>query len=116
MQYHYVGLGTIPQVQAVDIEPTQPVKTNIAAQKPEQSEPVSDNELDDATVAAGDEHRIQISGAPQASMICVENPDSFRHIMCVAPAEGEKPLIIMTDLNFDTVSRDVPTVVGNGRR
>ena len=26
IQYHYVGLDTIPQVQAVDIEPTQPVK------------------------------------------------------------------------------------------
>ena len=33
-------------------------------------------------------------------MMCVENPESFRHIMCVAPAEGEKPLNIMTDLNY----------------
>ena len=90
MQYHYVGLDTI---QAVYIEPTQPVKTDTVVQQPELSEPLPDNQLDDATVAAGDEHRIQISGAPQASMMCVENSESFRHnIMCVAPAEGEKPV------------------------
>ena len=104
IQYHYVGLDTIPQVQAVDIEPTQPVKTDTVVQQPELSEPVPDNQLDDATVAAGDEHRIQISGAPQASMMCVENPESFRHIMCVAPAEGEKPVNIMTDVYFEAMS------------
>ena len=103
MQYHYVGLDTIPQVQAVDIEPTEPVKTVTVVQQPELSEPVPDNELDDATVAGGDEHRIQIIGAPQASM-CVENPESFRHIMCVAPAEGENPVNIMTDAHFETMS------------
>ena len=65
---------------------------------------MSDNELDDATVAAGDEHRIQISGAPQASMMCVKNPKSFRHIMCVAPAEGKKPVNIMTDVHFEAMS------------
>ena len=101
MQYHYVGLDTIPQVQAVDIEPTQPVKTDTVVQQPEQSEPVPDNELDDTTVTAGDEHRIQISGA---SIMCVENPESFRHTMCVAPAEGEKPVNIMTDVHFEAMS------------
>ena len=82
MQCHYVGLDKIP-------EPALPIADKqVLCDKPEQ--PDSDNELDDATVAEGDEHRIQISGAPQASMMCVENPESFSHTMCVAPAEGEK--------------------------
>ena len=37
-------------------------------------------------------------------MMCVENPESFRHTMCVAPAEGQKPLNIMTDANFEAMS------------
>ena len=36
-----------------------------------------------------------------ASMMCVENPESFREIICVAPAEGKKP---MTDSNFEAMS------------
>ena len=52
--------------------------------------------LDDATIEEGDEHRSQISGAPMASMMCVDNPETSREIICVAPAEGEKPLTIMT--------------------
>ena len=39
-----------------------------------------------------------------ASMMCVENPESSREIICVAPAEGEKPLNIMTDSNFEAMS------------
>ena len=33
--------------------------------------------------------RRQISGAPMASMMCVENPETSKEIICVAPAEGE---------------------------
>ena len=106
MQYHYVSLDKIP-------EPALPVADKpVLSDQPKQpkqpdqpdSEPVSDNELDDATIAEGDEHRVQISGAPQASMMCVENPESFRHTMCVAPAQGEKPLNIMTDVHFEAMS------------
>ena len=39
---------------------------------------------------------IEVSGAPMASMMCVDNPETSREIICVAPAEGEKPLTIMT--------------------
>ena len=104
MQYHYVGLDTMPQVQAVDTEPMGAVKSDTVAEQPKEPEPMSDNELDDATIAEGDEHRVQISGAPQASMMCVENPESFSHTMCVAPAEGERPVNIMTDVNFEAMS------------
>ena len=37
-------------------------------------------------------------------MMCVENPESFSHTMCVAPAEGEKLLNIMTDVRFEAMS------------
>ena len=52
MQYHYVGLDKIS-------EPALPI-ADMPVQ-PNQSEPA---ELDDATIAEGDEHRRQISGAP----------------------------------------------------
>lgn len=78
MQYHYVGLDKIP-------EPALPIADKqVLCDKPEQ--PDSDNELDDATVAEGDEHRIQISGAPQASMMYVENPESFSHTYVCCPS------------------------------
>ena len=97
MQFHYVGLDKIP-------EPAPPVADKPVLPDQPHSEPDSDDELDDATIAEGDEHRVQISGAPQASMMCVENPESFRHTMCVAPAEGERPVNIMTDVNFEAMS------------
>ena len=39
-----------------------------------------------------------------ASMMRLENPESFRDIVCVAPAEGERPLNIMTDPNLEAMS------------
>ena len=59
--------------------------------------------------------RVQISCAPQASMMCVENPENFRHIVCVAPAEGEKPLNIMTDVNFEAMSNPDKFPYGTGK-
>ena len=64
--------------------------------------------LDEATIAEGDKHRRQISGAPQAS---VENSES--QTMCVAPAEGERPLN-MTDPNFETTSNPDKFPYGTG--
>ena len=94
MQYHYVGLDKIPA-------PALPIADTSA--QPNQSEPAYDDELDEVTIAEGDEHRRQISGAPQASMMCVENPESFSQTMCFAPAEGERPQNIMTETNFHMV-------------
>ena len=113
MQYHYVGLDKIPEQP----QPTMSVQhETIANCEPvaEQPESVADNELDDATIEQGDEHRRQISGTQQASMMCVENPESFRHTMCVAPAEGERPLNIMTDLTFEAMSNPDKFPYGTG--
>ena len=65
---------------------------------------VEQDVIDDATVEEGDEHTRQITGAPQASIIYVENPEVFQEIICVAPAEGQTPLNIMTDPNFEAMS------------
>ena len=91
MQFHYVGLDKIPEPALLIAD--KPVLSD----QPKQ--PDSDNELDDATIAEGDEH-----GVVPHKMMYVENPESFRHTMCVAQAEGEKPLNIMTDLNFEAMS------------
>ena len=108
MQYHYVGLDKTP-VQPVQLEPG--ADNHTVPEQSVQPEPISDNELDDVTIEEGDEHRRQISGAPQASMMCVE---SFTDIICVAPAEGEKPLNIMTDTNFEAMSNPDKFPYGNG--
>ena len=72
-----MGLDKTPEQPHTVVQPVQ--SETIATAQAEQLEQVSDNELDDATVAEGDEHRRQISGVPQASMKFVENPESFRH-------------------------------------
>ena len=70
--------------------------------------------LDHATIEEGDEHRRQISGAPMSSsMMCAENPESSRDIICVAPAEGEKPLNIMTDSNLEAMSNPDKLPIAN---
>ena len=102
-QYHYVGLDKMCDSSAAQNAQTisaENVQSTVANTDTE----TADDALDDAVIEEGDEHRIQISGAPMASMMCVENPESFREIICVAPAEGEKPLNIMTDSNFEAMS------------
>ena len=47
-------------------------------------------------------------------MMCVENPESFRDTICVAPAEGERPLNIMTDAKFEAMSNPDKFRYGSG--
>ena len=61
-----------------------------------------DNPLADATVE-GVEHTRQISGGPQASMMSFEDPETFRQIVSIATAEGQSPLAIMTDPDFEAM-------------
>ncbi len=60
--------------------------------------------FEDDAMEEGDEHTRQITGGPLASMMTIENPEAFNEIVCVAPAEGQKPLYIMTDPNFEVMS------------
>ena len=47
-------------------------------------------------------------------MMCVENPETIREVICVAPAEGERPLNIMTDPNFEAMSNPDKFPYGTG--
>ena len=94
LQYHYVGLDKHPvcgvqstvDVQsntsdhtdnAVDVQSNTSGNTdNVTDVQSGTSGNTEDELLDDATIEEGDEHRRQISGAPIASVMCVENPES----------------------------------------
>ena len=73
-----MGLDQIPK-PALPIPPDKPVLSDKSNQpKQPDSAPDSDSELYDAPIEEGDEHGVQISGAPQASMMCVEAPHMAR--------------------------------------
>ena len=111
MQYHCVGLDKLPVCGYSVEQNTQ--SSPIVLEQANTNSPVADKSLNDAIIEEGDEHRRQIS-APMASMMCVENPESSKEIICVAPAEGEKPLNIMTDSNFEAMSNPDKLPFGNG--
>ena len=73
-----------------------------------------DDPLDDETIAEGDEHTRQITGGPQASMMSLENPETFGQIFSIVPAEGQKPLSIMTDLYFEVMFNPDKFCLGSG--
>lgn len=70
--------------------------------------------IDDATIEEGDQHTMQITGGPLASMMSIENPEAFADIICIAPAEGQRPLSIMTDTNFEAMSNPDKFPFGTG--
>ena len=84
LQYHYVGLD-----KSNIASPT----TDSSVDQPGNSQ--LENTIDDEK---GDEHTRQITGGPQASTMFVENPQA------IAPAEGQKPLSMMTDSHFEAMS------------
>ena len=96
---HYVGLDPI------QVNDSSSVAKNMVGESVDASNTTAlADDLDDATIEQGNEHRLQISGPPQDSMMCVENTESFREIISVAPAEGERLLNFMTDPNFESMS------------
>ena len=91
---HVLNIGLILQVHFVGLD-----KLN-SADKVKTSESSDDAtvELDDETIAQGDEARLEIIGCTHASKLTAENPEQ---IVNIAPAEGQKPLFIMTDPKFE---------------
>ena len=47
-------------------------------------------------------------------MMTIEDPEAFSEVVCVAPAEGQKPLFIMTDPHFESMSNPVKFPYGTG--
>ncbi len=56
----------------------------------------------------------QITGGPLASMMTIEKPETFNEVVCVAPAEGQTPLFIMTDPNFEAMSNPEKFPISSG--
>ena len=113
LQYHFVGLDKHANNADTAVEP------NVLTEPPQSPEPtvslscndeqtdgtdLPTHELDNATIEQGDEHTRQITGSPLASMMSVENPEAFMDIVSIAPAEGQRPLSIMSDTNFEAMS------------
>ncbi len=73
------------------------------SQSPTDTNNTADLQLDEATIEEGDEHIRQITGGPTASMMSLEDPEAFAEIVSLAPAEGQRPLSIMTDSKFETM-------------
>ena len=69
------------------------------------------NEIDDEIIAAGDQHRLETTGGTHASMMSLENPEQF---VSIAPAEGQKPLFIMSDPNFELMCNPDKFCFGKG--
>ena len=118
MQYHYVGLHKVSLqhcgLSNPEVSCECPIdKTGENVQSID-SDGGKEIPIDNATVAEGDEHIRQITGAPQGSMMSVENPEAFREIMSVVPAEGQRPLFILTDNNFEAMCNPDKFCYGTG--
>ena len=109
LQYHYVGLDRM----SMDIDSTVVAAEGTATCNPQGQYQAStdENPLDDATIEQGDEHTIQITGGPTASMMSLEHPEA---IISIAPAEGQRPLFIMTDPNFEAMFNPDKFCFGSG--
>ena len=101
MQYHFVGLDKLENA---------PLETTPSANEPNNATDCVNDYLDDETIAAGDDHRWEIAGGTHASMLTVENPEL---IVNIAPAEGQKPLFIMSDPQFELMCNPYKFCFGN---
>ncbi len=101
MQYHFVSLDKLPVL-------------NDTSEANETTDAASSDNLDDATIEEGDEHTSQMTGGPSGSMLTIENPEVDAQLFSVAPAEGQRPLDIMTDANFEAMCNPDKFAFGTG--
>ena len=101
---HVLSIGLIMQYHFVALD-----KLRVHG---EQCGSESDNDkLDDETIATGDQHRVEITGGTHASMMLLENPEQ---IVIIAPTEGQKPLFIVSDSNFEQMCNPDKFCFGEG--
>ena len=101
LQFHYVGLDKLLMPEKIVNESESITTTDTNSD----SDPLNDN-----IIADRDENLRQITGGPMASMMSLENPETF---VSIAPAEGQKPLSIMTDTNFEAMVNPDKFCFGN---
>ncbi len=108
---HYVGLDNVNDTNVnveTNVIDTIVDETNI--------DTCSDSEeLDDSTFEKGDKHSLQITGGPQVcSVLSVENPEAEGQVYSVAPAEGQRPINLMTDPQFELMCNPEKFPLGIG--
>ena len=123
---HYVGLDPISSTNSLANGPSNLSTTcNIVgstcidsvacAVSSNADNDVDPDTLDDATIREGDEHIRQITGgAAMASVLLPQDPEVEAQIYSVAPAEGQRPLDIMTDPFFEEMSNPTKFPYGIG--
>lgn len=89
---------------------------NVESSSSEKDQSTTPPKTVDSTIAdkifdEGDEHALQVTGGPQASMMCNETPEAT---ISIAPAEGQKPLFFMTDHNFEGMFNPDKFCFGDG--
>ena len=101
---HYVGLDVVSNVTSESsADEVNVFKCN------------DGEDLDDATIEMGDQQLMQITGGPQmCSMLSAENPETEGQVYSVAPAEGQRPINIMTDSNFELMCNPDKFPFGTG--
>ena len=121
MQNHYVGLDRFNAVDDSQLDtpmvvnplPNTQCSASTSAGNDDHPPNAFDSDIDDKTFEEDEDTR-QITGGPSTSMMCIENPEAFAEIVCVAPAEGQKPLFIITDPKFEAMSNPEKFPSGTG--
>ena len=90
----YVYIGLFEQLRYVGLDR---ISTNTTQTNDE------DDFIDNENIHEGDEHTRQITGGPLESFMSVENPEADGQIFSIAPAEGQRPLSILTDEQFESM-------------
>jgi hypothetical protein len=91
-----VHIGLIEQYHFVALKKSFPNYDRANNNQNETQRSLSDDVID-----KGDEHNRQITGGPSDSMLFNENPQIDSQIYSVAPGEGQKPLSMTSDENFE---------------
>ena len=107
LQYHFVALlkSETPSVSCNIDDSSQHNANNLSN--------VSDNSNNDGLLNDEEiqQHTASITGGPSASMLALENPEA---IVSIAPCEGNRPLPIHTDTNFELMCNPNKFCFGNG--
>lgn len=108
MQYHFVALLKLE----VPVENnTEPIQEN--AYKSLNQIDTSSDDIDDDEIQQDDQHTVSITGGPSASLlVCTcENPEA---VLSIAPCEGNHPLTIHSDADFEHMCNPDKFCYGTG--
>ena len=73
-----------------------------------------DDFIDNEDIHEGDEHTRQITGGPLETCMSLEKPEADGQTFSVAPAEGQRPLSILTDEHLESMRNPNKFPYGSG--